>query len=1026
MNDCTAQLSSTQYASRRKELLSLLKQLRATGQALNLWSFFDILTVSFSAQGELDLPRITVIGNQSAGKSSVVEAISGINVPRDAGTCTRCPIECRLANSPGKWSCTISIRCEYDADGKLLEKVSEERFGEVITDKDDVEPALRRAQAAVLNPHLDFDEFVDATDDELSGPRFNSKDTVAFSEDTICIDLEGPELTDLSFVDLPGNQPSDDIENQKALRLAHQEDPDGRRTIGVMTKPDMLTAGSKKAKEIWLDIIEGRRHPLAHGYFCTRQPDDVQRSENITPAEARRCETEFFSTTAPWSSSSLKDRFGTNHLVSALSKHLVGIINDTLPRIMKEAASKLDSCTNELATLPKEIDEDPSTYMLKLITGFSEKIHHAVYTGLDVDKLIRHNQETFREYKSAIRKTAPNFVPAVSKRDAKSLVVDELAEGNPFYLDDMRAHIRESIARELPNNVPFPAKVELITRFQARWESATDDCFQAVRQHVEDMLDGHVKNTFQRYQHLERHVQIYIRELVQKHFDSCNLVLRPILQAEETPFTQNTHYLSESTSKWSSAYKSKRSGNCDQSELPPAKRQKITNATPTATLLGNTVLPSSSAAFANSTAANESSTFAAPRSANGAPSPLSRSSSATSSPLSRSTSSSSSNGNTSGISTPLGAGNPSSPGDASKNTEKDFSILRLERKGHINAALSALAALGFHNISEADFGKMVPPDEYEAEIQVMADVRGYFQVAYKRVIDTIPALIDLLFVRAIADDMQASLITKFSLGTVDAKESAQGELDLPRITVIGNQSAGKSSVVEAISGINVPRDAGTCTRCPIECRLANSPGKWTCIISIRREYDTEGKLLEKVSEKRFGEVITEKKDVEPALRRAQMAILNPHISTNDFVHASDAELAGHRFNSEDTLKFSDDTICIDLEGPELTDLSFVDLPGLIQNADPALIEFVEELIVRHIKGNCLILVALPMTGKFSALLLVPSLNQPPDDIENQKAVRLARQEDPDGRRTIGRSLLNPFPFKAKEILTGCHRCHDET
>ncbi|KAG6822615.1 hypothetical protein H0H93_005202, partial [Arthromyces matolae] len=70
----------------------------------------------------------------------------------------------------------------------------------------------------------------------------------------------------------------------------------------------------------------------------------------------------------------------------------------------------------------------------------------------------------------------------------------------------------------------------------------------------------------------------------------------------------------------------------------------------------------------------------------------------------------------------------------------------------------------------ADFGKMVPPDEYETEIQVMAEVRGYFQITYKRVIDMVPALIDLLFVRAIADDMQSSLITKFSLGTVDARE----------------------------------------------------------------------------------------------------------------------------------------------------------------------------------------------------------------------------------------------------------------
>ncbi|KAI3603462.1 dynamin family protein [Moniliophthora roreri] len=285
-------ISTTSYASRRKELLALVNQLRAVG-----------------AQGDLDLPRITIIGNQSAGKSSVVEAISRvsgnsfaavtfllthshnvqISLPRDAGTCTRCPIDCRLSSTSSGWSCRISIREEYDEQGKGLDEIKEIPFGGVIIDKSEVERALRRAQFAVLNPKIRRKAILSSTLEQLpSLITSTSTKTNSFSRNIVCVDLEGPDLTDFSFIDLPGliqNAPeeetialvedlvlshvegnclilvalpmTDDIENQKALRLARQVDPTGKRTIGVMTKPDMLGPGSKKALELWLGVIEG-------------------------------------------------------------------------------------------------------------------------------------------------------------------------------------------------------------------------------------------------------------------------------------------------------------------------------------------------------------------------------------------------------------------------------------------------------------------------------------------------------------------------------------------------------------------------------------------------------------------------------------------------------------------------------------------------------------------------------------------------------------------------------------------------
>jgi len=64
-------------------------------------------------------------------------------------------------------------------------------------------------------------------------------------------------------------------------------------------------------------------------------------------------------------------------------------------------------------------------------------------------------------------------------------------------------------------------------------------------------------------------------------------------------------------------------------------------------------------------------------------------------------------------------------------------------------------------------GKLNPADEYETELLVMAQTRGYFQVAYKRVIDNIPAVIDLQFVRAVAKELLPFLMKKFELGTAN-------------------------------------------------------------------------------------------------------------------------------------------------------------------------------------------------------------------------------------------------------------------
>lgn len=89
----------------------------------------------------------------------------------------------------------------------------------------------------------------------------------------------------------------------------------------------MLNEGASQAQKLYLDVIEGRRHPLTHGYYVTRQLNDDQRAKNLSNEMAREIEEAFFRTTKPWSQSKAADRFGTKNLSDALSRLLVDVIN---------------------------------------------------------------------------------------------------------------------------------------------------------------------------------------------------------------------------------------------------------------------------------------------------------------------------------------------------------------------------------------------------------------------------------------------------------------------------------------------------------------------------------------------------------------------------------------------------------------------------------------------------------------------------------------------------------------------------
>ena len=120
----------------------------------------------------------------------------------------RCPMEVNMINSAGLWSCQITLRVEFGESGARLPEVIRIPFGVPLTSLEDVELALWRAQAAILNYHQEStDLFLTKARDELEYYRSHEalkKGTLKFTKNVIVVDIFDPTCANLSFVDLPG------------------------------------------------------------------------------------------------------------------------------------------------------------------------------------------------------------------------------------------------------------------------------------------------------------------------------------------------------------------------------------------------------------------------------------------------------------------------------------------------------------------------------------------------------------------------------------------------------------------------------------------------------------------------------------------------------------------------------------------------------------------------------------------------------------------------------------------------------
>ena len=293
----------------------------------------------------IQLPEIIVVGEQSAGKSSVLQSLIEKEIlPKGRGIVTRCPIRIRLNNS-------IDNRGEYATFTHLPDQ---------------------------FFTFFEIDEVIRRQSSILTSENF-------ISEEEITVNLFSPNMTNLTLVDLPGivsirteGQPEDivlmiegmvrkriessnvlilaitpavsDLANSRALSMAKSADPEGKRTIGVFTKIDRMEKGSNA-----LELIEGNKYPLALGYVgvICRNQQEIDEGKSLEDQFVK--EMNFFESDDQLSAG--KALFGMSALRSKLEVEFKNHMLATFPRIYDEVTSKLEYTTTQLVKLGHSIPE---------------------------------------------------------------------------------------------------------------------------------------------------------------------------------------------------------------------------------------------------------------------------------------------------------------------------------------------------------------------------------------------------------------------------------------------------------------------------------------------------------------------------------------------------------------------------------------------------------------------------------------------------------------------------------------------
>lgn len=516
----------------------------ATPQILEIGNVLNAIVENINTEGnsieqkmKLETPKVVVVGTQSSGKSSVLNGILALDMlPIGRNMVTRTPLHLQLIQTSPDTDMAVEFGNYDEGQWKIEKRIKlttpEPTLMEIDNIRDEIErQTIKRAGKGM---------------------------GISFQE--IIMKFYSPNVPNLSLIDLPGltmvactdkGQPKDikdqiralvskyiepekslvlavmsartDLETDMALDLIKEYDPKGQRTIGVLTKVDLMNAESDICDYLYNNVSIDLR--LKYGYYAVRNRSNSEMM-TMTHKQGIERELEYFGTHPSYGKldESAQSRLGISNLGRSLSQILIEHIRKSLPELLtnlKELQMQMEKVVKTMGTSIPDDDESKVAYLNTLINNFSEQYINSLEKRGSLINVGRKLRDHFITFRDELNNVNPFEQPEYNLEYYNDVIRN--CEGNHMSLYSLPIEAPEYCLRDAERK-PF-------------WKLLTPalSCLQNVSLELRQLVDEIIA-----YQHLDRFPSLSAKlrdlvniEVIDPAEGLTRAKLNELIQAEE-------------------------------------------------------------------------------------------------------------------------------------------------------------------------------------------------------------------------------------------------------------------------------------------------------------------------------------------------------------------------------------------------------------------------------------------------------------------------------------------------------------